>query len=81
MKEAFRESREKTRERRSRALEQQRLRAKKEKRIETIMTFSIIGFILAVTLMILTMYSRLTEKDINNCINAGHTRTYCEKGV
>lgn len=61
----------------NRALEQQRLRAKKEKRKDVIL-FSclILGFI---TTMLLAM--KLGKQSMNDCMNAGHTQEYCEKGL
>lgn len=79
--EVLKARREEVRQQRSRALTMQRKRMKKERRIETIMTFSIIGFIITITILLMTMYSKLTQKDINNCINAGHTQQYCERGM
>ena len=77
MKEAFRESREKTTIRRSRALEQQRKRAKQEKRKDFI---AFLMFFIALILLIM-LSMKIGQKSIEDCMNAGHSRTYCEKGA
>ena len=61
----------------SRSLQMQRKRIKKERR-QDIALFSllVIGFI---TTMILSM--KLGKSDMKNCINAGHSVEYCERGL
>lgn len=69
--------RKEVREQRSRALEQQRLRAKKEQRKDIIMC--VIFIILMIILIAISM--KLGQKSINDCINAGHSKAYCERGA
>lgn len=73
----FEESRENIKQKRNRALEQQRLRAKKEKRNEIILvSIVVIGFIISLGLAM-----RLGKESMNDCMNAGHTQQYCERGL
>lgn len=53
-------------------------RAKKEKIKETILTIAIGTFIVAITMMFL---NNSYNENLNNCINAGHTAQYCERGL
>ena len=69
--------RQQVREHRSRALEMQRKRMKKEQRKENMIL--IITAAIIIGLCFITL-SKLNDKDINNCINAGHTKQYCESG-
>ena len=77
MEEWFKESREKTKERKNRALEQQRLRAKKQKRNDII---AFIMFVIAMIILIV-LSMKLGQKSISDCINAGHSVEYCERGL
>lgn len=60
---------------------QQRLKIKRKKRKEKIMTGVIIAFIILVFLLIMNWFDSSYKKDIENCMNAGHSRYYCEKGM
>lgn len=61
----------------SRSLQMQRKRIKKEKR-QDIALFSLLVIGLIAT-MILSM--KLGKDDMKNCINAGHSVEYCERGL
>jgi len=70
--------RQQVREHRNRALEQQRKRMKKERRKENI----ILGVVAVIVIALcITIIGKLNEKDMNNCINAGHSKNYCERGL
>lgn len=73
MEEAFKESRERVRQHRSRALTKQRERIKKEKRKEfaILLTFGI-GLILVIYLS-----AKMGQDFTNDCIEAGYSKEYC----
>ena len=72
--------REEVRQQRSRALEMQRKRLKKQQRIENIITCTTLIFVVIITILLVISYIKLNDKDMKNCINAGHSKQYCEKG-
>lgn len=53
-------------------------KAKREQRKEFILTMFVASFILLITLMFL---SRINNNFMNDCLNAGHSETYCEIGM
>ena len=70
--------RQQLREHKNRALIEQRKRLKREKRKENI----ILGVVAVIVIALcITIIGKLNEKDMNNCINAGHSKTYCERGL
>lgn len=79
--EVLKARREEVRQHRSRALEMQRKRMKKEKRIENIINGITLALIIGLTILLIMTYIKLNERDMNNCINAGHTKQYCESGM
>ena len=69
--------RQQVREHRNRALEQQRKRMKKERRKDTIIFIVlVIGFITSLALAM-----KLGQDSMRDCINAGHSKNYCERGL
>ena len=69
--------RQQLREHKSRALIEQRKRMKKQQRKENI----ILGVVSIIVIGICIIgISKLHKNDMNNCINAGHTKEYCESG-
>lgn len=52
-------------------------RNKKQHRIDTILTALIIAFIITVVFMLLKIDSKMTDKQIDYCINNGHSESYC----
>jgi len=69
--------RQQEREHRSRALEQQRKRIKQQERKGNIILA--VATILIVGLCIFSL-TKLNKQDMTNCINAGHSKEYCERG-
>ena len=69
--------REEIRQKRSRALEMQRKRMKKEQRKE-IFVFILLTIGL-ITTIVLSM--KLGQDAMKNCIKAGHSVQYCERGL
>lgn len=69
--------RQQLREHKNRALREQRKRMKKQQRKENIILGVVI--IIGLSLCIIGL-SKLHNSDMNNCINAGHTKEYCEGG-
>ena len=72
--EVLKENQEKMRTKRKEEIK----RMKREKTKETILTIFIGLFIVSTTLFIL---SKIDNKMIEDCINAGHSQYYCEKGI
>jgi capsular polysaccharide biosynthesis protein len=72
--EVLKENREKIRNKRKEEIK----RIKSERMKETILTIFIGLFIVSTTLFILT---KLDNKMIEDCTNAGHSQYYCEKGI
>jgi hypothetical protein len=69
--------RQQLREHKNRALIEQRKRMKKQQRKENI----ILGVVSIIVIGICIIgISKLHKNDMNNCINAGHTKEYCESG-
>ena len=69
--------RQQLREHKNRALIEQRKRMKRQQRKENI----ILGVVIIIGLILCGIWlSKLHNNDINNCINAGHTKEYCEGG-
>ena len=69
--------RQQFREHKNRALIEQRKRIKKQQRKENI----ILGVVIIIGLILCGIWlSKLHNSDMNNCINAGHTKEYCEGG-
>jgi hypothetical protein len=62
---------------RYRALEQQRIRMRKEQRKDRILFIGIATFIIALCIICLNL---LNKSDMENCIKAGHSSDYCERG-
>lgn len=78
--EALKTRREEVKQHRSRALEMQRKRMKKEQRIENIINGITLALVIGLTILLVMIYIKLNNEDINNCINAGNTKQYCESG-
>lgn len=74
LEEALKESRENKRK----FIKEQIERQKKEEKKETILVVIISLFILTLTISCLV---NLNNKDMNNCISAGHSQEYCERGL
>lgn len=74
LEEALKESRENKRK----FIKEQIERQKKEEKKETILVVIISLFILTLTISCLV---NLNKKDMNNCISAGHSQEYCERGL
>ena len=55
--------------------------AKKEERKQTIMTIALITGIMIIFSMVCIIASRYNQKEINKCINAGHSQNYCERNI
>lgn len=72
--EVLKENQEKMRTKRKEEIK----RMKREKTKETILTIFIGLFIVSTTLFIL---NNLDNKMIEDCMNAGHSQYYCEKGI
>lgn len=72
--EVLKENQEKTRNK----IKEEIKRMKREKIKETILTIFIGLFIFSTTSFILI---KLDNKMIEDCINAGHSQYYCEKGI
>ena len=73
LQEAMKESRENRRQFLKEQIERQKRQEQKE-----IITAIVIGlFILTLTISCLFM----NNKDMENCINAGHSSEYCERGM
>lgn len=69
--------RQQLREHKNRSLIEQRKRMKKQQRKENI----ILGVVSIIIIGICIIgISKLHKNDMNNCINAGHTKEYCESG-
>lgn len=69
--------RQQLREHKNRTLIEQRKRMKKQERKENI----ILGIVIIITLALCIIgVSKLHNNDMNNCINAGHSKEYCESG-
>lgn len=69
--------REEVRAHRNRALEQQRKRMKKERQKDIILFIVlVIGFITSLALAM-----KLGQDSMRDCMNAGHSRSYCERGL
>lgn len=62
---------------RNRRIEQQR-KIKKEQIKENVLFTIIAGFILVATFMLL---GNLNNKTVNDCMNAGNNRSYCEHAL
>lgn len=74
MEEAFRDSRE----RRRAYLEAQMKFEKKRKTKETIL----FGFIATAIIVMMTMLiGYMNQCSLNDCMSAGHSKNYCEKGL
>ena len=41
----------------------------------------IILILLIVVLLLLTINGRVEKKSVNNCINSGNTKEFCERGL
>ena len=74
MQDTLKENKMKVRSR----LEEQRKQLKKEQRKETILTFIIGSFIFVATTMLL---SNMNNNFVSDCKAAGHTQSYCERGL
>lgn len=59
-------------------LEQQRKLQKKQERKENLLFVFVGGFICVATIMLLC---NMNNKQINNCMEAGHSQSYCERGL
>lgn len=69
--------RQQLREHKNRTLTEQRKRMKKQQRKENI----ILGVVIIIGLILCGIWlSKINNNDLNNCINAGHTKEYCESG-
>ena len=54
---------------------------KKTNKKDTLMGLGLAIIILIIFSIVCMLVSKYNEKEINNCINAGHTQTYCERGL
>ena len=59
-------------------LEEQRRRNKKAQIKENVLFGIVAGFILVATCMLL---ANMNNKQMNDCMNAGHSVSYCERGL
>lgn len=53
-------------------------RQRKQQQKETILTF-FIGIVIVV--MTITLLGYMTDKEVDKCVNAGHSETYCQVGL
>lgn len=53
-------------------------RQRKQQQKETILTF-FIGIVIVVMTAMLLGY--MTDKEVDKCVNAGHSETYCQVGL
>lgn len=78
--EVLKARREEVRQQRSRALTMQRKRMKKERRIENIINGIMLTLVIGLGILLIMIYHNISKNDISNCVNAGHTKEYCESG-
>lgn len=77
LQEALKKSREEVRQQRNRVLEMQRKRDKKNKRENIILfTLIMIGFVSAIYLA-----AKIGQDNMKQCIKAGNSVEYCERGL
>ena len=74
MEEMFKENQLRIRNKKKEQLK----KIKKEQAKENILFTFILGFICVATIMLLC---NMNNKQTNNCIKAGHSQTYCERGL
>jgi hypothetical protein len=74
LKEVLKENRERELKRRYEMM----ARARKQEKKETMLTILIGLFIVATTVVIIT---KMNDKYMNDCTNAGHSVNYCERGL
>ena len=51
------------------------------KRKNTIMEIGLIVGLIIIFATICILESRYNQKEINKCVNAGHSQTFCERGL
>lgn len=56
-------------------------RQKEQKKKEKIMEIVIIAFIITIFIIIMNFFDKSYKEGMENCMNAGHSRYYCEKGM
>lgn len=74
---ALTENRERIQKLRSKELEKQRVKAKREKIESRILTILIMFFVVMATVLLIISYN----KDMKSCQSAGNTKQYCERGL
>lgn len=65
-------------ERRRKFIQQEMKKKKQEEVKETILALFIGTFIVAISLVLL---NNLGKKEMNDCMSAGHSQMYCERGL
>ena len=65
----------------SRAMEMQRKRIKKEQKKDKILGWIITGLAILGIIICMNYLDKSYKDGMENCINAGHTREYCERGM
>lgn len=65
----------------SRAMEMQRKRMKKEQKKDKILGWIIIGLAILGIIICMNYLDKSYKNEMKNCINAGHTQEYCERGM
>lgn len=73
--------RQEVRQQRSRALMMQRKRIKKAQRIENALNIATLLLVLGLTAILVMLYIKIDDKDMKNCISAGNSKQYCERGI
>jgi len=67
---------------RMRKIQEKRIeKIKKQKRIDTILSILIGGFVVITTIMLLGVAGQRQQKSISNCINNGYSYNSCVKGA
>ena len=54
---------------------------KKEERKQTIMAIALITGIMIIFSMVCIIASKYNQKEIDRCVNAGHSQTFCERNL